>query len=117
MQIKTHQIGNTKIAELISDTIIISTTEDGIELLGTIYYEGFDKVIIHEKNITPAFFDLKTGMAGEILQKFSTYRIPIAIVGNFDSMKSKSMQAFISESNKQGHVTFVESIESVFQKS
>ena len=39
-------------------------------------------MIIHEKNITPEFFDLKNRMAGEILQKFSNYRIRLAIVGD-----------------------------------
>ncbi|MDD4645730.1 MAG: DUF4180 domain-containing protein [Bacteroidales bacterium] len=47
-----------------------------------LYYHGFDRMIIHEKNITPEFFDLKNRMAGEILQKFSNYRIRLAIVGD-----------------------------------
>lgn len=71
MIIETHNIGNIKVAEIIADKIILTSTEDGLELLGNLYYQGFDKIIIHEKNITPEFFDLKTKIAGNILQKFA----------------------------------------------
>ncbi|MDO9634142.1 MAG: DUF4180 domain-containing protein [Paludibacter sp.] len=109
MKIKTHNINNTKIAEVLSETTIINKIEDGIDILGNLYYQGFDKIVIHKKNITPAFFDLKTGIAGEILQKFSTYRVRLAIVGDFSKYKSKSLNDFIYESNKGKHINFVAS--------
>lgn len=109
MKIQTHSIDDTKIAELISDDIIINKAEDGFDLLGNLYYQGFDRIIINEKNITPDFFDLKNGIAGEILQKFSTYRIPLAIVGDFSKYTSKSLKDFIFESNKNRHINFVTS--------
>jgi hypothetical protein len=107
MEIETHIIDDTKIAEVISEVSVISKIEDGLDLLGDLYYQGFDKIIIHEKNIIPDFFDLKSGIAGEILQKFSTYRIRLAIVGNFAKYKSKSLNDFIFESNKGRHIIFV----------
>ena len=69
--------------------------------------EGRDKVILHEKNITPDFFDLKTGIAGEILQKFSNYRVRLAIVGDFSTYPGQSIRDFIFESNRRGHINFV----------
>ena len=57
MEIKTHNIDNTKVAEIITDKVILRSTEDGLDLLGNLYYQGFDKIIIHEKNITPEFVD------------------------------------------------------------
>jgi len=108
---KTHFTLNVKIAELISDEMIISQAEDGLDLLGDIYYQGFDKIIIREKNITPIFFDLKTGIAGEILQKFSNFRVQLAIIGDFSKYKSKSLSDFIYESNKGRLVNFVSSFD------
>jgi hypothetical protein len=52
---------------------------------------------------------LKTGIAGEILQKFSNYRVDLAIIGNLNNHQSKSMKDFIFESNKFGQINFVES--------
>ncbi|WP_348647067.1 DUF4180 domain-containing protein [Arenibacter sp. F26102] len=60
MEIKEHLVSDIKIAEVISNEIIIVNTETALDILGNLYYQGFDKIIIHENNITPAFFDLKT---------------------------------------------------------
>lgn len=111
MIIQSHEINNIKIAELVSDDIIIQSAADGLDLMGNIYYQGFDTLILHEKNIVPEFFDLKTKMAGDILQKFSNYRIGLTIVGDFDKYESKSLKDFIFESNKTKHVNFVNTLE------
>lgn len=107
MKIQIHNSNDTKIAEVISEVNIINKFEDGLDLLGDLYYQGFDKIIVHKKNITHDFFDLKTGLAGEILQKFSTYRVRLAIVGDFSIYTSKSLNDFIFESNKGRQVNFV----------
>lgn len=107
MKIETHNINDQIIAEIIADEIILGTIEDGLDLLGNLYYQGFDKIIIHEKNIIPDFFDLKTKIAGNILQKFTQYQMPLTIVGDFSKFKSKSLNAFILESNKGRQINFV----------
>jgi hypothetical protein len=109
MKIETHSFGGIKIAEIITNDIILTTTEDGLDLLGNLYYQGFDKIMIHEKNITPDFFDLKTKIAGDILQKFAQYRMPLAIVGDFSKFDSKNLRDFIFESNKGKQINFVTS--------
>ena len=37
-------------------------------------------LILDEKQLSPAFFDLRTGFAGEVLQKFTNYRARLAIL-------------------------------------
>lgn len=115
MEIKEHKINNSKIAEVIAEEIIVKNAEDGLELLGNLYYQGFDRVIIYEKNIIPSFFDLKNGLAGEILQKFSNYRIPLIVIGDFDFM-SQSIKDFIYESNNGKQVNFLPTIEDALAK-
>lgn len=109
MIIKTHETGAIKTAEIISEDILINNPEDGLQLLADLYYQGFDKIVIHEKNITPVFFDLKTGIAGEILQKFSNYRMQLVIIGEFDKYPGKPIKDFIYESNKGKHINFLNS--------
>ncbi len=116
MQIQYHHVSDTKIAEVLSGNIIINNAGDGLDLMGNLYYQGFDSIILHRENISPEFFDLKTGMAGEILQKFSNYRMRLAIVGDFSSYQHKSLQDFILESNKRGHVSFVGSLDEAIEK-
>jgi len=89
----------------------LSTVDDGVDLLGNLYYQGFDRVVLHEKNITPTFFDLKTKLAGEILQKFVQYNMPLSIIGDFSKFESKALHDFIYESNKGKHINFINSID------
>ena len=116
MKIQTHLINGIKIAEIKSDNIIINSAEDGLDLLGNLYYQDFDKIIIQEQNINANFFDLKTGIAGEILQKFSNYRVSLAIVGDFEKYSSKSLKDFILESNKTKHICFVDNVSNALSK-
>lgn len=116
MQIKTHEINNIKIPEIISDEIIIQSAQDGLDLLGNLYYAGFEKLIIHKQNITADFFELRNGLAGEILQKFSNYRVRLAIVGDFSEFTSKSLNNFIYESNQNKQVNFLNSVSEALEK-
>ncbi|MHC1780240.1 MAG: DUF4180 domain-containing protein [Bacteroidales bacterium] len=111
MEIIKHTTHNSTVAELQSDELLITCSQDGLDIMGELYYEGFDKIIIHSSNITEEFFDLKNGMAGEILQKFSNYRIKLAIVGDFSRYTKKSIRDFIRESNTTGHINFVGTVE------
>ncbi|WP_342331222.1 DUF4180 domain-containing protein [Pedobacter sp. FW305-3-2-15-E-R2A2] len=110
MNIVTHEKGVIKVAELISDQILIGNVEDGLQLMGDLYYQGYDKIIIYETNITPDFFDLKTRLAGEVLQKFSNYRVQLAIIGEFSKYPRKSIRDFIYESNKGKIVNFLPTV-------
>lgn len=106
MEIKKHNTNDIQIAEIISDEVIIHDTESALDLLGNVYYQGFDKIILHEKNVIPSFFDLKTKIAGDILQKFAQYRMPVGIVGEFSKYQSNSLNQFIYETNKVGYNYF-----------
>jgi len=112
MKIETHQINDMKIAEVTCDKIIINSTQDGVDLLGDLYYQGFDKIIVCQENITPDFFALENGMAGEILQKFSNFRVKFAIIGDFSKYitERKSIRDFIYECNKGKQVNFINTL-------
>jgi hypothetical protein len=116
MKIEISQINGVNIAEIVSEDILIKETQDALDIMANSNYQGSWKIIIHEKNIIPDFFDLKTGIAGDILQKFSTYHVKLAIVGDFSKYSSKSLKDFIFESNKFGHINFVSSIKEAQEK-
>lgn len=111
MKIETHIINNIRIAEITAENIIIESAEDGSQLVANVHYQDFDRMLLYEKNITPLFFDLKTGIAGEILQKFSNFRVRLAIVGDFEKFESKSIKDFIFESNKNRRINFVNTLD------
>ena len=115
MRIETHRIGQAKVAEIQAEGLVLTSVEDGLSLLGDLYYQGFDKIILHEENIVPEFFDLKTKLAGEVLQKFVQYRMPLAVVGDFSKYASKSLRDFIYECNQGRQVNFVQELSSALK--
>ncbi len=110
METIIHKIKNSEVVEILADHIIFSKAEEALSIMGDFYFQGFDHLIIHQKDITVDFFDLKNGLAGEILQKFSTYRMKLAIVGDFSKFTSKSIVDFIYESNKGKQIIFMDSV-------
>ena len=116
MKIEIIEVNGTALAELVSDEIIIVEPQDALDIMAEAGYMGSDKLIFHDKNIGSDFFDLKTRLAGEILQKFSNYRVQLAIITNPSKFTSKSLQDFIRESNKMGRVFFVTSLDEAIKK-
>ena len=43
-------------------------------------------LVLDEKDLSPDFFDLKTGFAGQVLQKFVNYRTKLAVIVRDASM-------------------------------
>ena len=115
MRIETHRIGQAKVAEIQAEGLVLTSVEDGLSLLGDLYYQGFDKIILHEENIVPEFFDLKTKLAGEVLQKFVQYRMLLAVVGDFSKYTSKSLRDFIYECDQGRQVNFVQELSSALK--
>lgn len=111
MELSFIETNGLPIAIAKSENIIISETQDVLDLMADCHYYNARSLIVHKHNITPDFFDLKSGIAGEILQKFSTYDFKLAIVGDFSNIHSKSLRDFIFESNKFKRINFVGSIE------
>ena len=114
MIINEHSIRNQKFAEIITEDIVLNSVEDALDLIGNCSYQGYDHLIIYEKNITKDFFNLKTKLAGEILQKFVQYQMPVSIIGDFSNYNSDRLNDFILESNKGRHVHFRHQLEDLF---
>ena len=112
MTITTDIKGNSKVAIVNDLEIIIENVQEALDLMATVsYHYGCHKILIHKEALTEDFFDLKTGLAGEILHKYTNYGIKIALVGDFSINSKKSLKDFIYESNKGNHVFFLDNEE------
>jgi len=103
--------GSMKMAELEKNSYKIESANDILDVMANAGYQGASTQAVHSEDITPNFFQLKTGIAGEILQKYSNYNNKLAIIGNFTNIRSKSLNDFIYESNNNRQVIFVSDIE------
>lgn len=108
MNINIIQENRFSIAIVNSDEVLITDIQSALDLMATVRYEtGSDRIILNKSTIVEEFFDLKTRLAGEILQKFVNYNVKVAIIGDFSIYSSKSLKDFIYECNKGKHIFFV----------
>lgn len=115
--IDVHEQNGSKIAIVDEDGIVIATEQDALDLMATAYHTlDCNKLLIPKENICREFFDLKTGLAGGILQKFSNYQTKLAIVGDFANVESKALRDFIYECNEGSQVFFVGTREDALER-
>ncbi|MFC5528860.1 DUF4180 domain-containing protein [Cohnella yongneupensis] len=108
MNIRVDQRGPSLVAIVESDEIVIGEVQDALDLMATVQYTAdCTKMLIEKSCFTEDFFELKTKLAGDILQKFTTYQVKLAIVGDFGAYDSKSLKDFIYECNKGTQIFFL----------
>ena len=104
------------VAELTDPDFRINEAQNALDLIAEIGLMECNNLIIHKINLTPDFFELRTGLAGEVLQKFSNYRSRLAIVGDFSQYTSKSLNDFIRECNRGKMICFADNLENALLK-
>ncbi|MCU1683518.1 MAG: alpha/beta hydrolase [Amycolatopsis sp.] len=89
--------------KLYSDRDVVSVFGDAI------WSQSVELVAVPVERFGEGFFTLSTRMAGEIIQKFVTYRLRLAIVGDISAhlAASSALRAFVYESNRGRDVWFV----------
>lgn len=117
MEIKKVVIDGINIAIIRNEKLLISDVQTALDLMATVQYEVDAKHIIIDKSlITESFFDLKTRLAGDILQKFINYRVKVAIIGDFSMYTSKSFKDFIYECNKGKDIFYLATEQQAIEK-
>ena len=83
-----------------------------LDLIGDALGAGATWVTIPAARLGDDFFNLRTGVAGEVVQKFVTYQLCLAIVGDISThmARSDALRDFVRESNRGRHVRFVENL-------
>jgi hypothetical protein len=111
-----HGSGREKVVEIDTGEVIINSEQDILDLIANVDYQFQSrKIVLHRENLCEGFYDLSSGIAGSIMQKFSNYRVRAAITGDF-SNESKHFKAFMSECNRTGQVLFSDNLSHVLHK-
>ena len=112
MEIQSVLQNGTTVAVVSGQEVVLSDVTSALDLLVTALYETHSNAIIIPKEcICADFFDLSTRIAGEILQKIVTYRMKMAIVGDFSKNITPSLRAFIAECNRGNDIFFLPDVQ------
>ena len=108
MNIEYQNDPNGTIALVSGTETAITNPQSALDLAMTAKYGGgAAKLAVDKRLIAEDFFILSTGLAGEILQKFTNYHVKIAIYGDFSRYTSKPLRDFMYESNRGTGIFFV----------
>lgn len=79
------------------------------DLVGDAWGYDASVVAVPAERLDPSFFELRTGVAGEIAQKLVNYRLHLVVVGDLSAQlaASEALRAYVAESNRGRHVWFV----------
>jgi PadR family transcriptional regulator, regulatory protein AphA len=89
-----------KIAMCILDGTRISSEADAIEAVAACGEYGTDKLIIPGNSLSETFYDLKSGLAGAVLLKFSNYSIKTAVIVAAEMIGQGKFYEFVLETNR-----------------
>jgi hypothetical protein len=72
-------------------------------------------VAIPVARLEPAFFDLRSGVAGDLLQASVVYRMPLAVIGALPepAASSQAFAALVRESNAGSRHWFLPSLDAL----
>lgn len=108
-----HTFNGKDIIAMRDDGVVINNAQEFLELIMNL---PSDRIVFYKENFDDSFFDLRTGLAGEILQKASNYSRRLGIVGDYSRYASKSLNDFMYESNKGGKIMFVDSLDEALRR-
>ena len=111
-RIEKHTRDGISVAEVVGEGVLVKDAGGFLSLMFAACADA-DRAAIHAENIEPEFFNLRSGLAGEILQKLVNYRLQLAIVGDISAHleKSETLKALVRESNRGKDVRFVATVE------
>ena len=86
---------------------------DALELITDAGQQGAGLVVIPVERLAEDFFQLRTGIAGALLQKFATSRLRVAIIGDISwhLAQSRALRDFVMEANRGTDVWFLANLE------
>jgi hypothetical protein len=97
----------------------LRSDRDAVELIAEAIQHEAGLILIPVERFADDFFRLNTRIAGEIIQKFVTYRRRLAIVGDISRYmeESSAFRDFGYEANRGDHVLFVANPEELDKKT
>ena len=108
---KIYELRGVRVLECAPDGTKLRTYRDAVDLIGKTFENRATLIVIPVECLDDEFFQLKTRIAGELIQKFVQYRRRLVILGDISRRlaESSALRAFVNESNRGKEVWFLAS--------
>jgi hypothetical protein len=102
MSAKTYELHGVRILECAAEGAQLRSDRDAADLITKAWEHRANLIAIPIERLGEDFFRLRTRIAGELIQKFVTYRMRVVIVGDISRQigESSALRDFVVESNR-----------------
>jgi hypothetical protein len=113
-----YELNGVRIFECPTECPKLARAADALELIARASELGAALIVIPVDRVRADFFDLRTGIAGDFIQKFVTYGSRVVILGDISERveQSHSLAAWILESNRGNHLWLLKDREELAQR-
>jgi hypothetical protein len=86
----------------------LATGQDALDAIGEAWGSDASTIVVPVERLDPRFFELRTGVLGELTQKFVNYRIRLVVLGDVSAptTASDAFRDYVRETNAGDQVWF-----------
>ena len=112
MEYTVVEYGEERCLMIASDGPTIGDATGARDLIEAALGERATLVAVPVERLDERFFSLRTGLAGEVIQKMVNYRLKFAVLGDVSSFvaASDSLRDFVVECDRGTDIVFVEDL-------
>ena len=112
------ELSGVRVLEVLASGPPLRNGTDAVDLMSAASEYRATFIVIPVERLGDDFFDLRTCMAGEMAQKFLMYGRRVAIIGDISRRiaASKSLAAFVIESNRGHDLWFVNNLQELVDR-
>jgi hypothetical protein len=87
----------------------LAAGQDALDAIGAAWGSDASTIVVPVERFDPRFFELRTGVLGELTQKFVNYRIRLVVLGDVSAQTqaSDAFRDYLRETNAGDQVWFV----------
>lgn len=117
MHIEIITIGGKIVASITNEEPAITDAHSASDLImSTKYGAGASRIVLDKEALSDDFYELSTGLAEVVLDKFAAFYTKLAIYGDFANPSGEALQKLISEKYSGKYIYLEDTMEKAVDK-
>jgi hypothetical protein len=103
------ELGGRRVLVCAAQGPLLGQEGDANDFLSLAFSTDAELLVVPVSRLDKRFFDLRSGMAGQIVQKCATYRMQLVVLGDVSALveQSRAFRDFVYEANQGRSLWFV----------
>jgi PadR family transcriptional regulator, regulatory protein AphA len=106
MNYKRMENNQKSYVECLPDGCLLKSESQALDLIAACSEYETNRLLIHKQSLPDDFFNLRSGLAGAVLQKFVNYNLRVALVIGAEQAKEGRFGDMVIEANRGSQLRF-----------